>query len=95
MTSKMQFECQGDSPLSLDLLHLSIPLVHGVFPGHRYFVLVLLVGVLHAEVGVVERDIDIFVSRADVRIAFRTPDDFLVMGVSMLVMMVGSRLPAL
>lgn len=88
MTSKMQFECQGDSPLSLGLLRLSILPVHGVFPGHRYFVSVSLVGVPRVvEVEVVERDIDIFVSRADVRIAFQTHDESSEMGVSTLVMM--------
>ena len=40
----MQFKCQGDSPLSLDLLRLSIPLVRGVFPGRQYFALVSPVG---------------------------------------------------
>lgn len=59
--SKTESQCQGDSPPSLDLLRISIPLVRGVFPGQRYFVLVSLVGEPHAdgtkEIVAVEGDI--------------------------------------
>ena len=59
MTRKTQFQCQGDSPLSLDLPRLSILLVRGVFPGHRHSALVLLVEDVDGliDMGTIERDI--------------------------------------
>lgn len=53
MTRKMQFQCQVDSLLVLDRLHLSTP---RVFLGHRYSVLVLLVGDGPMDIEVAEGD---------------------------------------
>lgn len=77
MTRQIQFQCQGDSPPSLDLLRLSIPLVRGVFPGHRYFALVSLVGDVDGLMEIAAVEGDMFpVARIDVRIAFQAHGGF-------------------
>lgn len=75
--TRAQFQCQEDSPLALDLLHPSTPLVRGVFPLRRHFVLVLLVGepCVEGPVDIEEVEGDVFVFRAGIRIVFQPHDN--------------------
>lgn len=69
----MQFQCQEDFPPGLDLLHRSTPMVRGVFPRLRYFVLVLLEGGMRMAGAV---DVEAAEGRAGVRIVFQFRNDF-------------------